>query len=157
MTENDQTTRGSLTPGSKENAGALIIGGDYRGLGIVRSLGRQGIPVWVLTDEHLLAATSRYARRSLPWPAGDDTQRVKYLLELGVQHGLDGWALFPTGDEAVGLLACNHAELKKQFRLTIPPWEEIRWAYDKRLTYALAQELGVDFPRTYYPESSEAV
>src|SRR6185503_11115456 len=42
-------------------------------------------------------------------------------------------------------------------RLTIPSWEEIRWAYDKRLTYALAQELGVDFPRTYYPESSEAV
>jgi len=26
------------------DAGALIIGGDYRGLGIVRSLGRRGIP-----------------------------------------------------------------------------------------------------------------
>src|SRR5947209_625203 len=33
-----------------ERAGAVVIGGDYRGLGIVRSLGRHGIPVWVLTD-----------------------------------------------------------------------------------------------------------
>src|SRR5258708_24447608 len=28
--------------------GALVTGADYRGLGIVRSLGRRGIPVWVL-------------------------------------------------------------------------------------------------------------
>ena len=48
--------------------GALVIGGDYRALGAVRSLGRRKIPVCVLTDEHLLAGLSRYARRHLPWP-----------------------------------------------------------------------------------------
>jgi predicted ATP-grasp superfamily ATP-dependent carboligase len=157
MTKNGETGRSPLTSATLEDAGALVIGGDYRGLGIVRSLGREGIPVWVLTDEHLLAATSRYARRSLPWPATDEAQRVNYLLDLGVRHRLDGWALFPTGDEAVALLARNHTELKKQFRLTIPPWEEICWAYDKRLSHALAQKLGVDFPQTCYPESCEAV
>src|SRR5438094_6366390 len=31
--------------------GALVIGGDYRGLGIVRSLGRRKIPVWVLKHD----------------------------------------------------------------------------------------------------------
>src|ERR1051326_9261441 len=31
--------------------GALVIGGDYRGLGIVRSPGRRTIPVWVLEAE----------------------------------------------------------------------------------------------------------
>src|ERR1043165_10223736 len=46
--------------------GALVIGGDYRGLGIVRSLGRRKIPVWVLEhDGQRVGATFRYALRSL--------------------------------------------------------------------------------------------
>src|SRR5580765_4926388 len=88
----DQLLKGSQRVG----AGALVIGGNYRGLGIVRSLGRHGIPVWVLTDEHLLAATSRYSRRHWPWPATGEAQQLDYLLALGVQYRLDGWLLFPT-------------------------------------------------------------
>src|SRR5262249_35471538 len=62
--------------------GAVVIGGDYRGLGVVRSLGRHGIPVWVLTDEHTIAASSRYARRRLPFPAGDVARQCDFLLDL---------------------------------------------------------------------------
>lgn len=138
-------------------AGALVIGGDYRGLGIVRSLGRRGIPVWVLTDEHSIAATSCYARRRLKWPALPETQQLDYLLDLGARHGLDRWALFPTGDETAALLARNHAALVEQFRLTVPPWEVLRWAYDKRLTYRLATELGVAHPWTRCPRGQEEV
>ena len=32
--------------------GAVVVGGDYQGLGIVRSLGRRGIPVCIVDDEH---------------------------------------------------------------------------------------------------------
>jgi len=32
-----------------------VIGGDYQGLGIVRSLGRQGIPVCVVDDEYSIS------------------------------------------------------------------------------------------------------
>ena len=47
--------------------GALVLAADYRGLGVVRSLGRRGIPVCVLTaaDERL-AGASRYASRQMP-------------------------------------------------------------------------------------------
>src|SRR5919109_2550401 len=48
--------------------GALVIGGDYRALGVVRSLGRRGIPVWVVTNEHRVATASRYALRCFHWP-----------------------------------------------------------------------------------------
>src|SRR5260370_10146942 len=52
------------------SVGALIMAADYRGLGVARSLGRPGIPVWVLTQGgHLVAATSRYVRRIIPLPA----------------------------------------------------------------------------------------
>src|SRR2546425_1189608 len=140
-----------------ERAGAVVIGGNYRGLGIVRSLGRRGIPVWVLTDEHLIAAASRYTRRRLPWPATGEAQQLDYLLALGVQHRLDGWLIFPTNDEDVALVARHHTRLMEQFLLTVPPWEVIRWAYDKRLTYRLASELGVDYPWTCCPISREEV
>jgi predicted ATP-grasp superfamily ATP-dependent carboligase len=138
-------------------AGALVIGGDYRGLGVVRSLGRQGIPVWVLTDEHRIAATSRYARRSLPWPAADQQQQRDYLLELAEQHHLEGWMLFPTGDETAALIARHHAVLAERFRLTTPSWDVIRWAYDKRLTHQLAMDADVAHPWTYYPADRTAV
>ncbi len=135
--------------------GALVIGGDYRALGAVRSLGRRGIPVWVLTDEHLLAGTSRYARRRLPWPDAGETQRVDYLRGLAERHGLAGWVVFPSGDEAAALIARNHAALAEYYRLTTPAWEMLQWAYDKRSTYRLAKQVGVDTPWTFEPESRE--
>jgi D-aspartate ligase len=69
--------------------GALVIGSDYSGLGIVRSLGRRGITVWVIQhDGHVAASLSRYAKRRLAWPA-DDPGRIEFLLDLHARHGLD--------------------------------------------------------------------
>jgi predicted ATP-grasp superfamily ATP-dependent carboligase len=136
--------------------GALVIGGDYQGLGIVRSLGRRSIPVWVLDDERSIAAVSRYTRRSLPWPTDEARQRP-YLLALAKRHQLDGWVVYPTRDETVGMLAREHAALAEHYRLATPPWEVTRWAYDKRRTYELAAECGVDHPWTRYPASRDEV
>ena len=137
--------------------GALVIGGDYRGLGVVRSLGRRGIPVWVLTDEHRVAATSRYALHSLTWPGESESERLSFLLKLATRHHLAGWTIFPTGDETVALLARHAETLSENFISLVPPWDVTRWAYDKQLTHQLAAEVGVDFPRTYYPHSREDV
>ncbi len=146
-----------LVRGAAERPGALVIGGDYRGLGIVRSLGRHGIPVWVLTDEHFIAAMSRYAARHLPWPARSEADQLQHLLRLCAEHRLAGWMLFPTGDEAAVLIARHHKTLAESFRLTTPPWEMMRRAYDKRQTYRLAAELGMPYPWTRYPRSREEV
>jgi D-aspartate ligase len=134
--------------------GAIIIGGDYRGLGIARSLGRRGVPVCVLTDQHRLAGLSRYADHRLKWPHAEGDQ-LDFLLGLAAERRFAGWALFPTGDETAMLIARNHACLAHRFILTTPPWETLRWAYDKRLTYRLAAKLGIPCPLTWYPESRE--
>ena len=132
------------------------MGADYRGLGIVRSLGRRGIPVWVLKhDDQFLAVFSRYARRSFAWQGTDEAERVRFLLRLASRHGLEGWVLFPTDDEAVLLVARHHRVLAEHFRLTTPSWDQLRWAVDKRLVRQLALELGVDHPWTYLPRSRE--
>ena len=118
---------------AQEGPGAIVIGSDYIALGVVRSLGRHGIPVCLMRDLHVCAAVSRYVRCCLPWPAGD-MARLNALLELSTLHRLDGWALFPTDDEAAALVARHHGTLAEHFLLTTPSWEVMRWAYDKRLT-----------------------
>jgi D-aspartate ligase len=144
-----------MKPASK-SSNAIVIGGDYRGLGLVRSLGRRGIPVCVITDEHTIASFSRYAVQTLPWPTvpGD---RLGFLLELGAKSSLRGSMLFPTTDETAALPALNHRSLAEKFVLTTPPWDKLQWAYDKRLTYCLAAELDVAYPKTMYPRNREDV
>jgi len=136
--------------------GALVLGADYRALGVVRSLGRRGVPACVLREPgEPLAALSRYAGHHLPWPPGGEEDRVAFLLRLG-RGDLAGWALVPSSDEAAALVARHHACLAEHFVLTSPAWETLRWAYDKRLTHALAQRAGVAAPRTERPGTVEA-
>jgi predicted ATP-grasp superfamily ATP-dependent carboligase len=133
------------------------MGADYRGLGIVRSLGRRKIPVWVLKhDGQLVGATSRYASRSLSCPSFEDDQRqLDFLLDLATREGVSGWALFPTSDEAVTLIAHHHELLGQYYRLTTPPWDVLQWGCDKRMLSSLARDLGVDQPWTFCPRSRE--
>lgn len=129
-----------------------MLGSNYRGLGVVRSLGRLGVTVWLVrSDEHRIAERSRYAARILPWCDGSDEAKVAYLLGLAAGHGLDRWTLIPTDDETAVLLARNHETLGQRFLVSVPGWEAMRWAYDKRLTYQLGVRAGVDQPRTWFP------
>jgi predicted ATP-grasp superfamily ATP-dependent carboligase len=117
----------------------------------VRSLGRRGIPVWTLEPEgQRLASMSRYTRRSFVWRGGSDGEQLEYLRTLAAEHQLAGWTLFPTNDETTALFARHHTELSRLFRVTVPPWDVLAWAYDKRLTNQLAAEIGVDLPATFY-------
>ncbi len=153
----------SNAPGSVENAGcrracegALVAGADYRGLGVVRSLGRRGIPVWVLNHAgHLLGAVSRYATRTLRWPLEDGRRQLDFLLDLAVREKLEGWVLFPTDDEDVVLFARHHDLLSKHYRLTTPAWDIVRRVCDKRLLYRLAQDLTLDQPWTFSPRNRQ--
>ena len=132
--------------------GALVVGGNLNGLSIARSLGRQGVQVWVASPPNVrLASFSRYTRRTLPWPAGDDESHVEYLLEVAAHNDLDQWVLFPTSDESAALLSRFHSRLSRRFRVSAPTWNVLRWAYDKRLTYRLAADQHVDYPTTFYP------
>jgi D-aspartate ligase len=133
--------------------GAVVIGGDYQGLGIVRSLGRHGVPVCVVDDEHSISRFSRYTKSFVSLPDLRDQRRVvDSLLETGKQLGLEGWVLYPTREELVAAFSHNRSELSEVFRVPTPDWESVKWAWDKRNTYQLAQELGIPTPVTHYPE-----
>lgn len=137
-------------------AGAVVVGGDYQGLGIVRSLGRQGIPVCVVDDERSIAGFSHYSTHFVRVPdLRDEQAAVHSLLDLGERLGLQGWVLYPTRDELVAAFSRFRSDLGKVFRVPTPEWESVQWAWDKRNTYRLAEELRIPTPRTYYVERVE--
>lgn len=138
--------------------GAVVIGGDYQGLGIVQSLGRQGAPVCVFDDEVSIARFSRYATHAVKLPElQNEEQTVDDLLREARRLSLEGWVLFPTRDDTVATISRHRARLARFFRTPTPEWSAIRWVWDKRNTYNLARKLQIPIPSTEQPGSLEAL
>jgi D-aspartate ligase len=137
--------------------GAIVLGGAHGSLAIARSLGRRGIPVWLITADNPLASFSRYVERSFHWSGPRDEGALDFLVDLARRHDVHGWVLFSGSDEDVQFVARNHAGLGVHFTLTSLAWDQLRWAADKQLMNARADELAIARPRTWYPESSGAL
>jgi len=138
--------------------GALVVGGDYQGLGIARSLGRRDVPVVVLDDELSIAKASRYVRRSVHVPSlRGSEETVAALLDVGRRLGLEGWVLFPTREETVAAVSQHRDELASVYRVPTPSWETVRVAWDKRETYRVAEAIGVPVPRCWFPTTETAL
>jgi D-aspartate ligase len=102
--------------------GAVVVGGDFHGLGIIRSLGSRGIPLCVVDDEYSIGRFSKYTTFTVRPPTlRKEQETVDFLVEMGKRMNLKGWVLFPTRDEhvaafssqgeAVGGLPRSHAGL----------------------------------------------
>lgn len=131
-----------------------MIGGEHPGLGIARSLGRRGVPICVIDDQHSISQFSKYVNRVvLVKDLRDELRTVESVLEVGKRYGLQGWVLFPTRDETVAAFSRHRDRLAEFFRVTTASWETVRWAWDKKNSYDLAEELGIPVPRTYNPRT----
>lgn len=142
-----------MTAPAAEVTGAVVVGGDYQGLGIVRSLGCRGVPVCVIDDERSISRFSRYATHTIRVDSlRDQDASVESVLEIGRRLRLAGWVLYPTREETVAAFSRHRDRLAEQYRVPTPAWNTVRWAWDKRNTYRLAQQLGIPTPRTWYPK-----
>jgi D-aspartate ligase len=139
---------------SREPVGALGVGGYHPGLGVVRSLGRRGIPVHILDDQFSVSFFSKYVTRvTRVADLRDDRKTVDAVLETGRRFNLKGWVLFPTRDETVAAFSRHRDELSTFFRVTTPEWNTVRWAWNKKNTYELAERLNIPCPQTFNPRS----
>jgi len=137
-----------------ETVGAIVIGGEHPGLGIARSLGRRGIPVFVIDDQHSVSQFSKYVTRVVRVKdLRDEYRAVDSVLEVGQRYGLKGWVLFPTRDETVAAFSRHRDRLAEFFRVTTAGWSTVRWAWDKKNTYERAAGLGIPIPHTFNPRT----
>lgn len=139
---------------SQQTIGAVVLGGDYQGLAIVRSLGRRGIPVCVIDDELSIARFSRYCTHFRRVKSLRQEREIVTALEQAANSlQLNGWVLYPTREEMVAAISLNRDQLSLHYRVPTPEWESVRWAWDKRNTYRLARDLDIPTPNTFYPQN----
>lgn len=138
--------------------GVVVMGADFQALGLVRSLGRRGVPVYVCSAHLDVARFSRYGARHFRLPRGENgAGLLEFLLGLAEREGLAGWLLVPNDDEQVEFISAHRGTLGGLFHLAVPGEQAVRIVADKRLTYAFAREHGVPVPATWTPASLEEV
>jgi D-aspartate ligase len=135
---------------------AIVVSGATHGLGVVRSLGRQGVPVTVVSyDRRDIATSSRFAREVIqaPHPDKDEAQFVKVLLDAA--HRSPGSLLIPASDAALGAVARHKTNLEDAGLIVASDGAEVtETLLNKATTSALARSAGVPGPATF-PVSNE--
>jgi predicted ATP-grasp superfamily ATP-dependent carboligase len=125
----------------------------HGGLGVIRSLGRMGVPVYGVHEGPLApAANSRYLRGRWYWqPSAEDTERVHAgLRRLAEQIGQPA-VLIPTDDAGAIFLAEHGDELRDSFKFPSPPPHLPRLLAGKHSMHELCKQLGVPSPRSGVP------
>ena len=136
------------------------------GLGIVRDLGRRGVPVIALDNEpRSIGLTSRYAvvPGVCPDPRYDEDGLIEYLERLGAALPQRA-VVFPAFDDHVWALSKNAERLNEYFILPFSGWDVMGRLADKETQMKAAWQAGVDTPRTAFvhgpddlDEASESV
>ncbi|MGD2065334.1 MAG: ATP-grasp domain-containing protein [Dehalococcoidia bacterium] len=135
-----------------EQTGAVIIGGNFQGLGVLRSLAGHNIPTYLLDHEFCIGRFSIYTKKFSRCPSvRQESLFLQFLINLAKREKLNGWVIYPNDDETVGFLARNKEVLDEYYRLITPSWDIVKFAYDKRLTYELARKCDIAIPRTFHP------
>src|SRR5260221_12470608 len=89
--------------------GVLVLGSDFKALGLIRSLGRRGIPSAVVDALPRSAWFSKHVQKRLRWRTEMwDPALVDFLVGVAADHRLHGWVLIPVQDDAVELVS-RHA------------------------------------------------
>jgi len=135
--------------------GAVIIGGDFQGLGIARNLAYLNIPAVIVDPDFCIGRYSRYINACYKSPLLTDAEAfVSFLIELCEKHNFKHWVIYPTSDQAVYVISQFKELLSRYYCIPTPEWEIIKYVYNKRETYLLAEMLGIPAPRTFFPNSS---
>ncbi len=129
------------------------------GLGITRSLGREGIQVIGVDSSHGLAPglKSTYCKPLLvPDPMREPSRVLKMLLEEASKTSQDA-ILYPATDAYVLLTSSRRQQLEERFLFSLPSDDVVQSLIDKRRQYKLATNLDIPCPRTYYPQTMQDV
>jgi len=127
----------------------------HGGLGVIRSLGRIGVPVYgVHEGPWAPAASSRYLQGRFFWqPDPDDVERTAAgLLRLSERIGQPA-VLVPTDDAGSIFLAEHGDRLAGRFLFPAPPRDLPRRVAGKYSLHELCREVGMPSPQAVVPQS----
>jgi D-aspartate ligase len=126
--------------------GVLVIEGHVQGLSNCRSLGKFGIPVWVLDTSDCLAHYSKYCSKFFLCPDFSTEEFVQFLLQIAEENNLRDWLIIPSNDHAVLSISKNKNSLQKYYKIITSDYSIISKIYDKVELLNFAKKLDVPIP-----------
>jgi predicted ATP-grasp superfamily ATP-dependent carboligase len=157
MRRSTESVGKSVDPGNvvrQKKPPAIVLGAHKIGLGIIRSLGREGVPVCsVYYHDKDMGQVSKYVigKYRCPHPEKDEEQFLKFLSDLDHPGGL----LIPSDDASLMVVSRNRERLEKRYVVLSPDDKITQICVDKKHTYELAEKIGVRSPRTLVTEDPE--
>ncbi len=134
----------------KHNNVAYVLGESINALGVIKALGRNGIPVILIhNSKDTITRISRYAKSfHSPDPVGDTESYINFLIDKQKFYEKTG-VLLPTSDVTVAAVSRYREQLKNRFRFVLPPVEIIEQVTSKEGFYQLAQKHNLPVPKTF--------
>jgi len=130
---------------------ALVIGSHVQSLGIVRSLGRSGIKVILLTTTSFsIAKYSKYPTKIYNLNRKLENKKiVKSIITLVINKKIEGCNLYCTEDWIVELVSNYRNLLGKFANLNLPSKKAVNIALDKYKTYSFCISNKIATPNTF--------
>src|ERR1700685_3316103 len=137
----------------------VLVSSQHGGVGIIRSLGRAGIPVYgVHQDFREPAARSRFLRRVFRWDfsSAPAANSLSFLREVAKQIGRRP-LLIASSDITAIFVAENAQVLAQDYLFSTLRAEMVRCLVSKRQTFDLCCKLRIPTAKTAWPRSPEEV
>jgi D-aspartate ligase len=128
-------------------------------VGVFRSLGRLGVPVYALVEDYFTpAGVSRYLRRAFvaDTRSWNDRQLLTSLTMIAQKVGTPA-ILVPTDDNAAVFIAEHAGALQKWFLMPPVPTHLPRMLANKKCLYSVCSNLDIPAPASAFPSSMEDV
>ena len=135
---------------------AVVVGGGLNSLGIVRSLSRRGVPVFVVANgPKAIAARSRFGRKVLLSKL-DGADLVNGLMEFArAQKWNERAVLFLTEEKTVRTVSENRESLKEYYKIEMPPHDRLMELMHKSGFQKLAEAFGFPIPKMLHIQSTD--
>jgi predicted ATP-grasp superfamily ATP-dependent carboligase len=124
----------------------ILLGGLANTTSAIRSFGRRGIPVYVISKSDSPALRSRYITQSFILSNKLDVPQQYQKLLLLTNSCPKGSVLFPCDDASITFVAQNKIELSEKYLLDIQVPQHQLDLLDKQKTLEIARKLGCPAP-----------
>ncbi len=135
------------------------MGGEQGEIGVVRTLGRQGVPITVLSEsEDTIVPRSRYCNKTIYMDnlSADYAKTLNILIDYAKKEDRKP-VLFPTADPDLKLISDLREELEKYYYLIVTRKDLVDGFMDKRKFFDIADRHRFPIPGTFLPNSLEDV
>ena len=133
---------------------AIVLSTHTTGLGIIRSLGRYGIPIIaVYYGKSDMGYASKYVKNKIfaPHPEKSEKQFINLLIDIAKCY--NNSILIPADDATLVAASKNKILLANHYIVTCAEWSITRCFIDKKYTYKIAESVGVPTPKTIAPQN----